>query len=409
MHLIRALFGARRPGQAYDQARQILQTPPKSPETLMALGRLLLAHLFYEDATTAFRLALTVAPASFEARFFHGLALHLVERHAEAVQVLEPLESSGNGEAVSLLAAARAGAGRLPEAVAGLRRAVAQAPSSPHAWINLALVLLDSGERSEAEALLRRFASMDGAGSAKVFYVSRRRSCEFELPSVPAREPAAPALFYDLALVFQSRYHHGSAVELLLLARQAEGDTARVLHAIGVSCLNLDPTSEQPVRLLRSALEKAPENHETHFMLGRAHSRRAERESAIARFRRAVELNNCAKYNTALGQELDLSGYAEPAIAALTRATELDGTDPEALVGLGRVLMRVGRSADAVRYLARAVAAEPDREEALYLLGMAHRRMGNPARAEAFMERFRLAKLATQRRSSLHSGFISGR
>jgi Flp pilus assembly protein TadD len=99
----------------------------------------------------------------------------------------------------------------------------------------------------------------------------------------------------------------------------------------------------------------------------------------------------------------------EGAMEMLNKAAELDPTMAEIHLVAGRILLRQGRLEAAIDRLSRATQMSPDIEEAHYLLASAYTRSDRPQMAAMSFAAFQRAKAATQRRSSLTTGFVSGR
>ncbi|MCZ4353291.1 tetratricopeptide repeat protein [Roseovarius aestuarii] len=66
------------------------------------------------------------------------------------------------------LGSANLGLGRLGQAETQLRRAVAAEPTSPEAWNNLGVVLMEKGETSEASEVFRRAYALDNGQSDSI-------------------------------------------------------------------------------------------------------------------------------------------------------------------------------------------------------------------------------------------------
>jgi tetratricopeptide (TPR) repeat protein len=145
------------------------------------------------------------------------------------------------------------------------------------------------------------------------------------------------------------------------------------------------------------------------YILGRAYGNLGSPEKAIEVLRRAVALHSSAPYYSELGRELDKTGDQMAALKAFARAIELDGKYAEAHFGIARVLTRLGRAEEAMRHLHRAVDLDPEFQEAYYLLASVYRRAHDPMKAELYMKHFERIKIATSRRSSLTTGFVSGK
>ena len=199
-HLAAAQLASGETTAGLESARAVLTPIPPGGDLAFRVGRLLFQHLFYRDALKAFEAAFEKSPDSYEIRLFTALTNFLLSRHDRTVTLLEALAApggEGNAEAWSLLASALAALDRFEEAEALFERAVVREPSSPHAYLNLAFVLLEQGKSAAAEAWLAKMRFAAGSSSPKVFYAVRRNSCA-EAERETANSPA-PASIEDLA------------------------------------------------------------------------------------------------------------------------------------------------------------------------------------------------------------------
>ena len=416
-HLASAQFASGQLTAGRENAREILEQTEAGGDMALRVGRLLFQHLFYRDAIEAFETAFDSPGESPEARVYLALTNFLLNHHERTVELLEPMAApggSGNSEALTLLASALASLDRFEEAESLLERAVATEPASPHAYLNRALVLLEQGETEAAEGWFDKMRAAASAASPKVFYAIRRDSCGDAYKEVATgsgedgvgANPGQSLQYFELARTLSGRHHHGTAVELLrIAARKASGhELARpgLLHALGFSCVNLEPESEIPVRLLERSIELDPQRHQSHFLLGRAYQKRRKPVQAAAAFERAIQLNpDAASYYTELGRLLSDSNDSARAIEVLSRAIEIDPFDAAARYELGKLWMGQGRLTDAAEQLRMAIEAEPEFYEAYYVLGQIHVRERRPDRARGYLQMFHRMKAATEARSTV--------
>ena len=419
LHLSGAQLATGRFSAGLRSSRELLASGLQSSKVLLQLGRQLFTYLFYGDALRAFEAAFSLEPGSYEARFFLALTNYLLNRHQEVVRLLTPLvEGVATAESVSLLASALAQQDRMPEAKALLQDMIETHPASPHAYLNLSLVLLDQGLTDEAEKYLDALRVLDTAESPKVFYTVRRNSCAAIADRLgsedqpPVRNPDRAGAYFEVAQDLASRHHHGTAVEVLRLARRYEGTTPRSLRALAYSCLHLEPHSSAPVRMLEALIRLEPSRSEAHYLLGRAHLRQGRVGVAIASHRAAAALApRTSTFLTELGRAhvaaADEASRAA-AIQAFTKACELEPGNAVARYELGKLLMHQGRLVEALGLLEEAIKAEPEFHNAYYALGQLHIRAGRPDRARAYLGLFREKKAAAQARTSITAGFASG-
>jgi tetratricopeptide (TPR) repeat protein len=411
--LVEAAFDSHQSAVALEAAKEILSPSVRSAEVLLRIGRLLFDHVFYKPALQAFDLAHQAAPEAFEPRFRMALTHYLLKQYADTVadlQTVPDLES--NAEAVSLYASAEAESGQREAAVSALQRAIKRFPQSPHAYINLALLELDTGNSGEAEKLLEQLRSLR-AGDAKVFYTVNRNSCKDFAAGLDQNAGSAPSpaekaeFYYQLAAQLQQRFHYASAVELIRLAQANEGYSARVLYVAGSSCLNLDAQAPEPVRLLQAAVARDPKSDKAYYMLGRAQARRGHLDGALEAYQLAAKLAAQPAYLLSLGRVLAKSDPTR-AMAAYEQALALNPSDAEAHLESGRLLFQMKKFPEARAHFEKALALEPDYYEADYLLARLLYQAGDDEQSRVYMASFQKKKSAMMEQSVVESGFIFG-
>ena len=427
-HLAAAQFASGQLAAGLGSAREILQQSPPRGETALRVGRLLFENLFYEDAAKAFAMAPESSGLASEARVYLALTNHLLNRHERTVELLGPLATPGgsaNAEALALLASALASLDRFEEAQALLARAIAEEPSSPHGYLNLALVLLEQGKTEAARGWLVKMGLSAGTASPKVFYAIQRNSCGDayrEIAAGPGNDSAGadPELglqLYQFASDLGARHHHGTAVELLrIAARETSGRQLPwplLLRSLAYSCLNLEPAGEIPAQLLQQAIQLDPDDHRAHFLLGRFHRERRRPEEAVEALERAIQLKpDAAPYYTELARSLTSAGgdvdQAARAAAILAKAVEIAPSDATARFELGKLRMMQGRLDEAAMQLRRAIEAEPEFYEAYYVLGQVHARAKRPDRAKEYLRVFEVKRAAVEARSTIWKDVIVG-
>lgn len=420
LHSAAANFNAGRYSAGLRRSRELLAMRLQSPDALLQIGQQLFNHFFYADALNAFQAAFDLDPNSLEARVFLALDHFLLNQHEDTIRLLEELdEESRTAEASSLLGSALARDDRMAASEALLRSTIERHPESPHAYLNLAFVLLEQDRRDEAEELLERAGSVEVISNPKVFYSVQRNSCQTISEQLAAGTGARPATmppvaqaYFALARSLASRQHHGTAIEMLRLVREHEGNSPRTLEALAYSCLSLDPNSAAPLQLLAELIDLDPYRATAHDLLGRAQLRQGAIDEALNSLRRAVELApDHAEILTDLGRALASARGAEyqsAAIETLTKAADLDSRNVIARYELGKLLSATGSFDEALQVLGEALETEPEFDSAYYTIGQVHLRAGQPDQARAYLEEFQEKRATAEARSSVSEGFASG-
>jgi Flp pilus assembly protein TadD len=152
----RALLRHGKPAQAEQVLNRALERHRDDPALLTQLGRLRLRSGMAAEALALFERVIAAAPRTAEALDGKGVALDLLDRHAEAERshraalALAPGNlSTANNLAMSLLLAGR------PAEAAAILEPLAQLPNAPaRVSTNLAIARMASGDRDGARQLL---------------------------------------------------------------------------------------------------------------------------------------------------------------------------------------------------------------------------------------------------------------
>ena len=222
------------------------------------------------------------------------------------------------------------GAGRLREAEALYRQALAEDPHNIDALHFLGVVALQRGDPGQAVLLISQALSRN-----------------------PANPPACNNL--GLALAAQGKRREAVSAWLDALARHPEfADAARNLRE-NLGVLQPDPASDE------------------HFNQGNAYKDQGRVDQAIASYQQAVSLAPAfVAAHVNLGGALAEQGRHAEACLSLRKALVLEPELPAAWFNLGISAYRLGDLASAKAALARYLRSEPDEREALMLLGGIH-------------------------------------
>lgn len=222
------------------------------------------------------------------------------------------------------------GAGRLREAEALYRQALAEDPHNIDALHFLGVLALQRGDPGQAVVLISQALSRN-----------------------PANPPACNNL--GLALAAQGRRREAVSAWLEALALHPEfTDAARNLGE-NLRVLQPDPASDE------------------HFNQGNAYKDQGRVEEAIASYQKAVSLAPAfAAAHVNLGSALAEQGRHAEACLSLRKALVLEPELPAAWFNLGISAYRLNDLASAKAALARYLRAQPDERDALMLLGGIH-------------------------------------
>jgi tetratricopeptide (TPR) repeat protein len=215
---------------------------------LERIGSIYSAMSRFDDALTAYRQAVEIAPQRSESRIKLGRAYFAGDRLEEAQAEFERAarETPGNNEAHLSLAETHLARGQWERAAAAAERAIELGASDSRARYLLGTALIRMGRREEGEARLREFAKVE-AGSQEV----ERRYTEIDAISLAAtralREgngngaiqqltqgimsyPDSSRLHMNLALVLSRVGQHQTAVETLESMLKRTKDRRFLIH-----------------------------------------------------------------------------------------------------------------------------------------------------------------------------------
>jgi transglutaminase-like putative cysteine protease/tetratricopeptide (TPR) repeat protein len=123
------------------------------------------------------------------------------------------------------------------------------------------------------------------------------------------------------------------------------------------------------------------------YDLGLAYAGASDHPSAIAAFRKQIEIDPNHKHaNADLAMELQQAGKNDDAVAAYRKQLALTPYDKETLKNFGVLLAQLGRNAEARTELEEAAAIPPDDPETKMALADVYGKLGEKALAQAVMK-----------------------
>jgi serine/threonine-protein kinase len=288
----------------------------------------------------------------------------LAEAEAEARKAVALAESSGRhpgyAQAYNNLGLALRGQGRLEEAVAAYRKAVALAPGYALAHNNLGVALERQGHRDQALACYRTAIRLDPA------YAQAHDNLGLALRA--RGEPEQAALAHRAALAHDPR-------------------SAEAHNNLG-SCLSQLGRLDEAIACYRKAVRLRPGSAQLHNNLGVALDRQGRLDEAVLAYRRALRIEpSAARTYTNLGRCLWALGKADQALAAYRLAVRLQPGSAVALNTLGSALLACSRPHEAAAAYRHALCLRHDYAWALCNLGHVLRRRGRLAESLACLER----------------------
>jgi choline-sulfatase len=284
----------------------------------------------YADAAVLFERLLAANPNMQDVWAFYANSLQKLGRDQEAVEAYEKaLKLSGGSPQLALATGAKLmDLRRFDDARSHAELALKNFPMRSYEL--LAQIALKEGKEDEALAVMRRAV---------------------------AEGEASEALRRQLALILSRRGQPAEAVALLQpLAPSAETPT---LNTLAIALSDSGRHAEANA-VLQQALQKDPENAYVHETLGMVALRLRNPQEARGHLRRALELNDKlpVAWNT-LGVALYQTEGPAAAVDAWKRSVELDPKQYDALYNLGLVAAQVGQRAEARKALRQFVDTAP--------------------------------------------------
>ena len=358
-----ALLDLGRLKEAAEECRRILELDPDNSAALAGLGRVELDAGSFERAIEHFTQALAGQPEGSAIHHRIGLALRRLGRREEAADHLarnrqipisyaDPFYSAMQALNVSRRAIFARGAeamrtGEPALALAAFEAALRALPDDPETLFNVAMALIDLGDKPTAEERLREAIALDPEYREPRFNLALmlaernameeaerhfRRATEIDPDDLDARTRWGDAL----ARLGRT----DEAVEVLTAVLAVDAALPAAQLALGAA-RQAEGNAEATREALSRVLEAAPG---------------APRERSEAHYRLAALLEAEAAETTGKRPAGDDDAEAE---SHLREALELDPDFAEAHVLLGRLLGRQERFAEAAGHFARALVQDP--------------------------------------------------
>ena len=358
-----ALLDLGRLKEAAEECRRILQLDPNNSAALAGLGRVELDAGSFERAIEHFTKALDGQPEGSAIHHRIGLALRRLGRREEAADHLarnrqipisyaDPLYSAMQALNVSRRAIFARGAeamrtGEPALALAAFEAALRALPDDPETLFNVAMALIDLGDKPAAEERLREAIALD--------------------PEY--REPR-----FNLALMLAERNDMEEAERHFRRATEIDPDDLDARTRWGDALARLGRTDEA-VEVLTAVLAVDAALPAAHLALGAARQAAGNAEAAREALNRVLEATpgaprerSEAHYRLAALLEAEAAetigkrpaGDDDAEVESHLRAAlELDPDFAEAHVLLGRLLGQQERFAEAAGHFARALVQDP--------------------------------------------------
>jgi predicted O-linked N-acetylglucosamine transferase (SPINDLY family) len=202
-----------------------------------------------------------------------------------------------------------------------------------------------------------------------------------------ALSPRLGLAHHNLGNAYQSLGKLDEAVGCYREALALGPGVAEVHNGLGTA-LKAQGKLDEAAASFRKALSLNPVLADAHNNLGNLSEERGALDEAAAKYRKALSINpRLAAAHYGLGNVLRQQGRLDEAIACFNRTLALDADHAEAYNGLAIALKQLGRLADATVCYQKALALAPERAEFHCNLGNVLHAQGRLAEAIAAYER----------------------
>jgi putative PEP-CTERM system TPR-repeat lipoprotein len=401
----------------------ILQRSPEYVPARVLLGGVQLERGNLTQAAANLSIVTYSVPENLVARKLMAEVRLRQNRPVDASRLLEPVLGSGSADAMALTMAVRAnlGAGEFDEAIRNLRARIEAEPDNPNLQMDLASVLLTTGEVEEAQVLLQDLSviSEDDAYRRELLLVlAPVRNEDFEAALVAARAAQErwdddPKILNLLGGILDASGDRVAARQSFEAARAL--DSTDIVSLINLARLDINAGNfESAYQLYEQALEIQPQNVGILVSLGRVASFQGEAATAIGWLekaretdssnvasrvllgrlyvatedftaaeevaREAIALNaDIAELHNTLG--MAAAGRSDYYVAeeSFQKAIELKPDEPGYSINLARLNVGGGREDLAEAVLFTSMKAEPDHVQTALLLASLYARSGDAA------------------------------
>jgi tetratricopeptide (TPR) repeat protein len=296
--------------------------------------------------------------------------------------------------------------GRYDEAVAAYESALKIAPQSTRILLNLGIAHYRAGKFDQAASVFQRLLEQEpDVTQARQLYglslaaLGRDEEAVKQLEQTLGAAPPDAAVLYSLGLAYLRLSKPGFRATLERLAAFPEGLPA--LHLLQGQAFLRDLEFEKALEELQSAAKLNSDLPRLHFSTGLAHYQLGHNKEAVTAFeeeaRRSPQDFTTIYY---LASALEKDGDITSARERIEAALKLDPQSPEANGLLGKILFKQGKAADAVKPLEFAAAKKNSDQETRYTLARVYQQLGrrqDAAREFAEVERLKSEQLQKDR------------
>jgi Flp pilus assembly protein TadD len=372
---------------------------PGSTEIMKAAARTLIDSRSYEDLVRLCPEYLKLQPGDAYVRNDYGWALMQLNRHDEAISVLEPgIASDGqSGQMLHNLAAAYWKTGRLDEALRTYERILEAQPDhgdTDSIWVARIELLVKLNRSDDAATLITKRLE-EGADDGLGYYLrARLKLHDRAIPEAVADLKKAEEigvshrierdLHADLGWAYMQLARHTDAIEELKQASDMNPESF-IVHANLALAYAKSSQCEKAMDPFEKAIRLKPEEHGIYNNMSLCLMKLGRLDDAERGLRYAIQLspdNPAVRVN--LSSVLIQQNRLDEAESELRKAIKLRDPDWRVYAQLGALLGKMGKTAETIPIYRECLRLHPDEPMILNNLGYALLQTG--ARYEEALE-----------------------
>src|SRR5438552_9378049 len=352
---------------AENELRQAIKLEPRNPEFLSTLGTLLAMDKKLDESSTLFRKALQLAPQDATSRRYLAANLWQLHRYPEAKQELQTLLRQHPNDAAArlLLGMVSENSGDYATAAKMLSSVPDEVAKQPESLAALALSYYRLHERTNARTTLQRLSSLNTLKATLLGAEIADQAGDYEeaeqlLNSISSSEANAPDVQFRWATVQYHAGHFAQCQATLQPLVSSPAATPQMYNQLGWCYHRLNKPKEA-TESFEHAIALTPADESNYVDLIKVLETHNFLPVALDASNRAATLfpKSAAVFNLKGSIESRLSQFTD-AITSYKHSVEVQSSDSESWLGLGRAQASSGLLADATSTFTTAIERFPN-------------------------------------------------
>lgn len=295
-----------------------------------------------------------------------------------------------------MLGCVQARLGKWEDARSVMEDVIRRFPGRAEGYLNLGLFCLERGETSRAAALFDTASRLESKGSKLLYVVRSRKDCRGLQPPQPAlaKTSGSSELYSQLAEQLYRGQQSSAALEVFLLALEANPRSERAYAGVGRICSEVDSVAEGRA-FLEKGIELFPQSAALHFNIGLVFQALGQPAQAVQQFEKALELRGVQASPLdwiQLGTAQQASGNSADAERSFLKGLSLDPSMARGHFELGKLYLQQASYPAAEAALEKATQLDPRLLGAYYQYGLVCLRNAKPEKGKALLNAFHRKK-----------------